>query len=193
MSEQTLGQMPEDSVKGSAKRRNDPVPEELYEKIYNDVMSEVQKNLSQMKPQLVREIADMAAQKVAEAYEKKIHILEQKVSLLMSQMKSLQKPIKPLTPPSPTPSVSVAPPSALSPTSEKKDRIDVSRIYGGFRFDGWIYYANRDMGDFLYKVREDGSENTQLTDYSVMSRFSIANGYLSFRDADYNDRKIKLG
>ena len=77
--------------------------------------------------------------------------------------------------------------------SNKAARIDVSRIYDGFKFDGWIYYPNENMGDFLYKVREDGSENTQLTNYSVIGLFKVSDGYLIFSDADYNDRKIKLG
>ena len=44
----------------------------------------------------------------------------------------------------------------------------------GFKFNGWVYYANEDMGNFLYKVRIDGTDNQQLTDYSV-------NQYLGYR------------
>lgn len=37
----------------------------------------------------------------------------------------------------------------------------------GFRYGGWIYYSNERNGKFLYKIRENGTDNRQLTDYTV--------------------------
>lgn len=74
-------------------------------------------------------------------------------------------------------------------------RIDVSRIYGAFEFNGWLYYANEKMGDFLYRVRTDGTGNEQLTDYSVLYMRSCAkvqNGKLYFEDKEFRERSINL-
>lgn len=183
MSELTFEQMLEDSFKESARGRNASTAREIYETVYNDVMKEVQENLSQMKPQLIHEIVDSAAQKVIDKYEQRFKQLEQKISRMERNLQSgdLSDNIRANTN------------NSNGNVSNKASRIDVSQIYNGFKFDGWIYYLNENMGDFLYKVREDGSENTQLTNYSVIGLFKVSDGYLNFSDADYKDRKIKLG
>ena len=61
------------------------------------------------------------------------------------------------------------------------------------KYKGWIYYPNKRQGNFLYKVREDGTENTQLTDYSIFSNhFTVKDGYLYFHTDSFNTSKIKL-
>lgn len=140
------------------------------------VMSIVRQNLLQTKPQIITEIENELIRKLEKTYSSRISSLESRIAKLEQQISDqgiewgldgIKKKI----------------------TTHK---IDVSRIYGGFKYNGWIYYPNEEMGDFLYKVREDGSQNTQLTDYSIRSYFSINNGYLYFRDNKWNDRKIKL-
>lgn len=158
--------------------RESSLAKEIYDTVYRNVMKEVQESLSQMKPQLVREVADEAAQQVIGRYEQRIQRLEQRVQQLEQEKNSGAPKDR----------------NASAGNAPKKTvRVDVSRIWDGFRFGGWIYYPNKNMGDFLYKVREDGSENTQLTDYSVVSNFSISDGYLCFWDTDLRDRKIKIG
>jgi len=183
MSELTFEQMLEESGKESARGRNDSTTREIYETVYNDVMKEVQENLSQMKPQLIQEVVDSAAKKVIDKYEQRFKQLEQKISNMERNFQGgdLSNNTKASTN------------KFNGNTSNKAAKIDVSRIYNGFMFDGWIYYPNKNMGDFLYKVREDGSENTQLTNYSVIGLFKVSDGYLNFSDADYKNRKIKLG
>lgn len=184
MSELSFEQMLEDSLKlkVSARGRNDSTAREIYETVYNDVMKDVQENLSQMKPQLIQEVVDSAAQKVIDKYEQRFKQLEQKISKMERSLQSgnLSNNTK------------VNTNNSNGNVSNKAAKIDVSRINDGFKFDGWIYYPNENMGNFLYKVREDGSENTQLTNYSVIGLFSVSNGYLNFSDADYEGRKIKI-
>ena len=63
----------------------------------------------------------------------------------------------------------------------------------GLRYNGWIYYANPLMGDSLYKVRENGTDNTQLTDSSVLSySFKVKNGKLVFQDFESHQHEISL-
>lgn len=179
MSELTFEQMLEESVKESARGRNDSTTREIYETVYNDVMKEVQENLSQMKPQLIQEVVDSAAKKVIDKYEQRFKQLEQKISNMERNFQGGD--------------LKASTNKFNGNTSIKAARIDVSRIHNGFMFDGWIYYRNKNMGNFLYKVREDGSENTQLTNYSVIGCFKVSDGYLNFSDADCKNRKIKLG
>lgn len=75
------------------------------------------------------------------------------------------------------------------------DKIELDRIKGyAYEYDGWLYYANEKMGEFLYRVRTDGTGNEQLTDYSVrmMSVSKIKNGKLYFCDKDFNEHSIKI-
>ena len=81
---------------------------------------------------------------------------------------------------------SVKPPTVLSDILKRQD------VNNGFRYGDWIFYINKDNADFLYKVKKDGSQNIQLTDFSVAGFFNIKNGYLHFRDAFLGDKKIKL-
>ena len=52
----------------------------------------------------------------------------------------------------------------------------------GLHYNGWIYYANPLMGKCLYRVRENGTDNTQLTDYSVTGVFKVKSGKLILID-----------
>lgn len=149
---------------------------EICDYVEASVMDAVKQNLSQMKPQIVSEIRNEIACRLEKQYSDRISALESCIVILESQISNGEM-------------------EQVQTGSKKKittRKINVSRIYNGFKYNGWIYYPNEEMGDFLYKVREDGSENTQLTDYSVWSGFSIKNGYLCFQGKDRNNRKIKL-
>lgn len=64
----------------------------------------------------------------------------------------------------------------------------------GFRYGGWIYYSNERNGKFLYKIRENGTDNRQLTDYTVDVDdydFYVRNGDV-YIDACEHKIKIKL-
>ena len=68
-------------------------------------------------------------------------------------------------------------------------------LMDGFHYNGWIYYINEQNGRFLYKIRENGTDNRRLTDYTVdatYSQFSVRNGYIYVEDYDFNLIKIKL-
>ena len=61
------------------------------------------------------------------------------------------------------------------------DNVDEVRIPDGYKCNGWIFYSNEDEGNCLYKIREDGTCNTKLTDYSVDSYYmtwSYDSGYI---------------
>ncbi len=51
---------------------------------------------------------------------------------------------------------------------------------------GWLYYVNQERKDFLYRVREDGTENQQITNFSVnrycVRHVRLEDGYLCFSD-----------
>lgn len=150
---------------------------EICDSVQESVMNIVRQNLSQTKPQIVSEIKNELIRELEKTYSSRISSLESRIAKLEQQI--FNQGIE----------------QVQDDGIKKKittHKIDVSRIYNGFKYNGWIYYPNKEMGDFLYKVREDGSQNTQLTDYSIRSHFSINNGYLCFWDNNLKDRKIKL-
>lgn len=148
------------------------VKEEIYKAVYNDVMKEVRQNLSQMKPQLVQEIVEEVISEVEEQYGKRLKKLERKLSEKSGTVKEGPK---------------------APPVSKTAAKIDVTKIYCPYRVGEWIYYRNSEDGGCLYKVRKDGSYNTQLTDYSVSYSFSVSGGYLYCTDTrNYREHKIKL-
>lgn len=149
---------------------------EICDNVQKSVMDIVRQNLSQMKPQIMSEIKDELASELEKTYSARIHALESRIAKLEQQlsdkgMEQVQDSIK---------------------EEITTHKIDVSKIYNGFKYNGWIYYPNEEMGNFLYKVREDGSQNTPLTDYSIFSDFKINYGYLCFQDGNFRDRQIKL-
>lgn len=147
--------------------------DEIYAAVYSDVMKEVRQNLSQMKPQLIQEIADAVIARIEKEYGKRLEKLERKASEKNRQAGEGKQ---------------------AQTASGKGARINVSELDDKYKVGGWIYYPNRDNGEFLYKVRPDGSDNTQLTDYAVYGEsFSAEGGYLYFDDLrTFTERKIKL-
>lgn len=51
--------------------------------------------------------------------------------------------------------------------------VNIVKIPNGYKCKGWIFYSNKDDCNCLYKIKEDGTCNTKLTDYSVMSCYSL--------------------
>ncbi len=142
--------------------------------VYEKVMFELKNNINQMLPQIVQSITDEVTQK----FQEEINRLNQRIDDLESRNTNLSAQ-----------SVSII-------SKNKKAVLSEDEMYDidvfGFHFNGWIYYQNKRQANFLYKVREDGTENTQLTDYSILDDFSIKDGYLYFLTASLNTSKIKL-
>ena len=170
--------------------------------IYESVLDAVKKELERLIPQYEEKVIENVVGRlnadesmyVIEQYERKINELEQKNKLLEKQISEIQSRLSQI-------------PREIGCNVQKKntdlagndrgnDRIDVKRYdikYRGYKYNGWIYYANEEMGDFLYKVRVDGTDNQQLTDYSVSYRgFNIKNGKLYFDDASYKEHSIEI-
>ena len=148
--------------------------------IRNDILEEVRNHLSQMKPDIISSIAEEVLCRIDNLYASRIERLEDRISELERRISDAQKtPVRQKTS------------TGVADTAKK---IDTSRIHAEFRFDGWIYYRNGNMGNFLYRVREDGSENTQLTDFSVslFTTMWVEGGYLYFEDERLKERKLKL-
>ncbi len=166
---QKMAQTQEESDAGDSSGAKD----EIYAAVYSDVMKEVRQNLSQMKPQLIQEIADAVMARIEEEYGKRLKKLDSKASKKNRQDGEGKQ---------------------AQTASGKGERIDVSELDDQYKVGGWIYYPNPDDGEFLYKVRPDGSDNTQLTDYAVWGESFLAEGgYLYFDDLrTFTERKIKL-
>lgn len=149
---------------------------EICDSVEETVMKNINQKLEQLQPQIIASIKNEIMWDLEKKYSKRISQLEARISNF-EKVEISQKE------------------SVVSKQTNNKatNRIDVSRLgYSTFKVNGWIYYTNSEMGDFLYRVREDGTENTQLTDYSVFADFSVSNGYLHFEDCDFKRRKIKL-
>ena len=165
--------------------------------IYESVLDAVKKELEGLIPQYEEKVIENVVGRlnadrnmyVIEQYDGKINELEQKNKSLEKQISEIQSLLFQI-------------PRETDCNVQKKntdlagnDRINVEREdikYGGYKYNGWIYYANKEMGNFLYKVRVDGIDNQQLTDYSVVGLFKIKNGKLYFSDASYNEHSIEI-
>lgn len=157
--------------------------------IYEAVLGEVKKDLSKIAPQYEEKILLSVEQKVMEQLSELARWndqLEKQLNFLRGQIEDLkdnrvngyQEGI-----------------ANAYLNADDASRIDMSRfdIRYGVKFNGWIYYANEEMCNFLYKVRVDGTDNQQLTDYSVeLALAHVKNGKLYFMDCDDNDRLIDL-
>lgn len=166
--------------------------------IYDAVLEEVKEEFEKLKPQLeekvvkdvvmklnAKEIIDTIAQ-----YERRIGQLEKKIESLDKMILEIRSQIS-------KESVSIGSNAQRVDICSKNDKyiyMEMPEIVHGYKFNGWIYYANSEMGDFLYKVREDGTENQQLTDYSINPylRFHVENGKLYFWDAASRECSIEL-
>ena len=139
--------------------------------VFERVMAELQKNINQMLPGIIENIKN----EIKNEYQNKLNALTARIDKLEN---SLAKPATT----SVTQSVS---PSAI---------LQKSYVRNGFKYGDWIFYQNEDNANFLYKVKKDGSQNTQLTDYSVASSswLSVKDGYLLFKNANLWDERIKL-
>ena len=142
---------------------------------YGPLGVELKNNINQMLPQIVQSITDEVTQK----FQEEINRLKQRINDLESRNANLSAQ-----------SVSIVSKNTKTVLSEDEmDDID----FLGFHVNGWIYYQNERQGNFLYKVREDGTENIQLTDYSIYSNhFTVKDGYLYFNTDAFNTSKIKL-
>ena len=152
---------------------------EISDTVYKLVMNTIRKEINECMPQFIQNVTVEVKRKVELEYGNKIKNLEDKIRQLENQNIVARKEI-------------VYQAKTINNVTTK---IDMSKqsIRLGHKFNGWIFYANDEMGDFLYKVRTDGSENTKLTDYDVCSYFSIKNRYLYFGDGELKDQKIKIG
>lgn len=80
--------------------------------------------------------------------------------------------------------------------SAHSNKVDIDSLdrWDTFEYNGWYYYSNKKMGNFLYRVRTDGTGNERLTDYSVgpMDFAYVEGGRLHFVDSSLKSRNIEL-
>lgn len=172
--------------------------------IYEAVLGEIKQELARLVPQYKESIIEVArcqyVENVEEAKQQiqiQLNELKQQNEKLENKITNLKKRVQDLERSTKN---NLGETGEVLGRSEKsanaaKDKIDMSRycIFDGYKFNGWIYYANDEMGDFLYKVRSDGTENQQLTDYSVWGTgMSVRNGKLYYQDHSFKEHFIDL-
>lgn len=161
--------------------------------IYQAVMEQCTKKIESIKSEYGNQLAEMVMDQIAKEYESRILYLESENKELLNRIVKIEQQIQNQQKKF---NNNKSPSSIKNSTkSEERITIDTSIRVSSFEFNGWLYYANEKMGNFLYKVRIDGTCNQQLTDYSVdemMTGSRVKNGKLEFRDADYNIHFIDL-
>ncbi len=75
-------------------------------------------------------------------------------------------------------------------TSKEIERL--KRKYGSMTADGWVMYINEDEGERLYKIRLDGTENTQLTTGKIWTVDNVENGWIYYTDVNHQKKKVRL-
>lgn len=193
---------------------------EICDVVTSEVIKQVQQNLSQMKPDLIKVVTEASVARSTEAVKKLVdaeysvafHKLQNKNADLENRLALLEAKIMNQT---------VSPNSDFA---EKPDRIKAKAVDGintlsAEKIDdilsfpnfcreanGWIYYIkvikckySSDNYGFLYKVRPDGTENQKIfagkvsgTEISAELYFKVKDDRLSFRDIDGNERVIRV-
>lgn len=149
--------------------------------VYDAVMQEVRNELSRTVVGYEKEMIKRLEKKVDKIVSDKMMIYDKRITDLEKRMSYDSGHSRTITEKSPV---------------RNKNKIDMNRDdirYDGFEFNGWIYYPNKEMGGFLYKVRKDGSDNQQLTEYSVVGTlFSVRDGKIFFYDTHYKEHSVYL-
>lgn len=159
--------------------------------IYQAVLEQCSNQIEAIKSEYGNQLVKMVMEQISIQYESRIANLENSNSELSKKIAIMEQQAKKQQPETQHTPVS----STNSPiNSKEKISIDYSIRSSAFEFNGWLYYANKKMGYFLYKVKTDGSCNQQLTDYSVgyMKSSKVKNGKLIFNDSEYREHSIDL-
>lgn len=191
----------------------------LIEEIRGKVLKEVKAALSDMKPDIINKISNNIKRELEPLYKdieqkSKANSIRanERINELENRMTALEKLLTKSSSSSAingSPIVKSSSASAIQGTglikcgseyiikpdkNARKVEIRDGRVNGNYssvRFDGWLFYNNHDMADFLYMVREDGYYNTQVTDYRVWS-VEVSKGYVCFDDCNYNEIRAKI-
>ena len=122
-------------------------------------------------------------------YERRLATAESKIKELEKQIEGLQD----------VPSKAETTENHVKPDKGNQERTSVEKRYFvvprfGFEYDGWVYYPNEKMGNFLYRVSLDGRYREQLTGYSVIDPelWSVREGKLFFTSAEGKQRSIEI-
>lgn len=184
---------------------------EIVQTVTQQVTANIVKQLGDMKPDVEQEIADAVFKTVDSIIYPKIQSLESRIANLQSQLSkndtsSLQRQLNDLQTrisnlerqiaSSGNNNSSYSNPVTPVPSSSNQTLLDKIRFWQHKNYNGWIIYVNENQADFLYKIREDGSQNTQLTDYSVSLIKGIKSGMFSSTleivDSNYQHHTIKI-
>lgn len=172
---------------------------EIYEAVLGKVKEDLPTMISKYEEKIVRVVlqeCDKKIKNIEQQYARKLKEVQDKNSQLEKRISRLEQKISELKKENAYKTDSKAVTKSTKTVNSSNSKIDMSKDcikYGGYKFDGWVYYANDEMGDFLYKVRVNGTENQQLTDYSVSTAFfRVKNGKLYFKDKDYKEHCIEI-
>lgn len=160
-----------------------------YREIVQDVTRSVLENVQEQLKQLYPSILNGIIQQVDQKYRAEINGLNSQIQDLTRRIASLEK-----RPAAPAPVSRPASTPQPSYSGGSGARIDMNKVkYMIYKkFNGWVYYLNQDMMDYLYKVREDGTCNTQMTNYSVLQIHGINDGKLEIYSSGKGIHKINL-
>lgn len=129
-------------------------------------------------------------------YDKKLSTYERRLASAESKIKELEKRIERLQD---VHGKEETTENHVKANKENQERTSVEKgtfevpCYG-FKYDGWVYYPNEEMGNFLYRVSSDGRYREQLTDYSVIDPLTwcIKNEKLFFWASGFEQRTISI-
>lgn len=167
---------------------------EIVQTVTQQVTANIVRQLGDMKPDVEVEIADAVFKTVDSLIQPKIQSLETSIANLQNQLSkndtsSLQRQLNDLqtrisnlerqNASSGNNNSSYSNPVTPVSSSNNQDLLDKIQFWQHKNYNGWIIYVNENQADFLFKIREDGSQNTQLTNFSVMLIRGIKSGMFS--------------
>lgn len=179
---------------------------EICDVVTSEVMKQVQSNLSDMKPELLRTVTETATRKAVEAAtqadDARCRTLEQRITLLETKISKLTA-----TPPAPAqPNAERIPARAVDGvTTLSSAQIEEILSYSelSIQRDGWIYYYKIHNGEYssdsyaeIFKVRFDGTQNQKIFNgkahYLYTHYFKLWGNMLHFMDIEGQKRAIRI-
>lgn len=151
--------------------------------IYQAVLDDCTTQINQIKKEYGEALTEAICDKISQQYSARIDQLEQQNRELSLQLEKIETKL-------------MNEKTKINPTIVRsRDDLAEMRIMRAtiLEYDDWRYYVNHEMGNFLYRIKNDWTCKEQVTDYSVQREEAyIRNGKIYFTDCNFQTRSIDI-
>lgn len=170
--------------------------------VVEEVMQIINKKLHDIEPYILEQIEKTVELRVTERFQQEIYRLQKRIESLEQLQHNSQKKRREIENTESSLTNNISHNRTVEEESTLSDYLmHCDCIYNkGLHHNGWIYYVNntgKGNQGCVYKVREDGTQNTQLTTYKINYNpyFEVKDEYLyfySFENGRSRRKHIKI-